>query len=122
MAEMNIDLPLGKTPRVRTDVDGIEVFFTMTGDPDDLWCELFVQAGVVQADPDVADAIVHYFADSSGIASVTVKPALPDGVVQRVFEWLREVAAVTNVRWDTLEREAERVQRLAARWADNQVV
>ncbi len=50
MAEL--DFPLGKTPTVRLRTDGIEVLFTMTGDADDLWCDLFTMVER-PSDPDV---------------------------------------------------------------------
>lgn len=120
MAEL--DFPLGKTPLVRSDATGTVIVFSMTGEPDELWCELFEQRETFPTDADIADAVVDYEAHGTGHISLTLRPRTPDGVIVRAFEWLRVVATGTNDRRETLIREAERLQLLAARWADQQVV
>ncbi len=118
MAEL--DFPLGKTPTVRLHTDGIEVLFTMTGDADVLWCDLFTMVER-PSDPDVNEAILNFYVVAD-VVFITLKPDVPEGVAVRAFDWLREAAEATNLRRRRLQQESGRLQGVAARWAGQQVV
>lgn len=100
-----------------------EIILELNGEPDTLWCELFSDAEVaLPADDDVSEAVIDVSADTSGLVHISVAPMLPDGVIVRVLDWIRYVAEGTNLRREALQRDAERVQQLANRWADQQIV
>lgn len=122
MTELTFDLPSG-APKVRAGIQ-TEIFLELNGEPDQLWCDLFSQGltAVPPGDDDVLEAVLGIRADTSGIVQVLLAPLLPDGVIVRVLNWLREVAAATSLRRETLERDAQRVQQLAGRWSDDQIV
>lgn len=121
MVKFSFDLPHGP-PRVMPGT-ATEIILELNGEPDTLWCELFSDAEVaLPADDDVSEAVIDVSADTSGLVHISVAPMLPDGVIVRVLDWIRYVAEATNLRREALQRDAERVEQLANRWADQQIV
>lgn len=122
MTELTFDLPSG-APRAKAGIQ-TEIMLKLNGEPDQLWCDLFSQglAAVPPHDDDVLAAVSGVYAGASGIVQVFLAPLLPDGVILRVLNWVRELAAATSLRREALERDAQRVQQLAARWSDDQIV
>jgi hypothetical protein len=113
------DLPVGEI-RVRPVVGGTEVLVTVTGQPDELWCELF-PSGPREGD-DLADAIVSAVADPTGYVFLVLATTTSDGEVVRALEWLREAATETSIRRKRFQAEADRVRHVAVKWAREQIV